>query len=141
MQKKLTQFDAVNAKPKDQLYKIRDTVLRGLFLRVTTSGLKTWYIDYIRPGTNERTDYKLGSLELFTVAKARDFARTFLASVRLGQDPGRKKKTDEPKQQVDNLKYFFEHHYIPWFVMTHKRGRDGDLRILQSEFAFLGSVD
>jgi integrase len=139
LQKKLTQAYVTSVQPGKQLFKVRDTTLQGLVLHVAPSGNKTWYIDYYRPESRERTDYKLGRAELFTVAEARDFTRTFLASVHLGKDPGRRKKPPEPKEQTKTLSFFLENHYIPWFLDNHKRNRY-DIEILRREFFFLGDT-
>jgi len=71
---------------------VRDSKVKGLLLRVTPSGAKSWAIWYRANGRARR--YTLGPYKTdrvrgkaFTLAAARDEAEKLLARVRLGGDP------------------------------------------------------
>ena len=116
MQIKLTQAYIQNIKTEERRMKIRDTLLKGLVLFVDPSGRKTWYVDYKRPN-GKRTDHKIGNMELFTVAEAREAAREFLASVALGEDPVQKRAS-----RPLILRELIDDFYMPSMKTARKSG-------------------
>jgi integrase len=79
--------------PRDGRTELRDVKVRGLILRVTPAGVKTFAVRY-RAGGCRPQCYTLGKFrpgdvrgEGITLAEARDQAQRVLAQVRLGQDP------------------------------------------------------
>lgn len=91
---RLSKREVDNAKPGPRRYTLFDGDLKGFGLRVFPSGAKSWVIEY-RPGGGGRRTAKrrftLGSVGTLTPDEARRAARTELAKVRLGADPGRDK--------------------------------------------------
>jgi integrase len=66
---------------------LRDDQVRGLFLRVYTSGVKTWGVFYRRKEDNRRRWLKLGAYPGLTLKQARDLAEIELGKVACGADP------------------------------------------------------
>lgn len=54
----LTQSACKKAHPREKRYDIRDASICGLFLRVETSGRKTWYINYRTPAPEKKQKNK-----------------------------------------------------------------------------------
>ena len=50
----LTQALCNAAAPRERRYDLRDSLVRGLFLRVEVSGRKTWYLCYRTPSPERR---------------------------------------------------------------------------------------
>lgn len=115
---RLTQTIVQKAEPRKSRYFIRDDVVLGLVLRVEPSGNKRFYLDY-RRSSGERTSYKLGSVDIFTVAQARDAARDLLAQVALGIDPADVRR----KKHHDSLGGFIRKCYAPWVTENRKSGK------------------
>ena len=63
----------------------RDDILRGLVLRVSPTGARTFALAYSRAGRNRR--YTLGPTPPLTLAEAREEGRKVLARIMLGEDP------------------------------------------------------
>lgn len=71
----------------------RDDLVRGLVLRVTPAGARSYAIVYSRHGRNQT--YTLGSTDRLTLKQARDEARLLLARVALGEDPAATKAAEK----------------------------------------------
>ena len=104
---------------------------KGLRLYVGTSGKKTWYINYRRPGDEKLSQYKIGNADLFSVSQAREAALKFLASVKQGESPWAK-----PEAPTEKLSFgtFIRDSYGPW-VLEHRKAGNATLALLQSAFA------
>lgn len=63
----------------------RDSLLRGLVLRVSPTGARSFVLAYSRHGKNRR--YTLGRTPPLTLAEAREEGRPILAKIMLGEDP------------------------------------------------------
>ena len=66
----LTQALCNAAAPRERRYDLRDSLVRGLFLRVEVSGRKTWYLCYRTPSPERR-------LRNMKIASAADAARAY----------------------------------------------------------------
>ena len=126
---KITQSLAQNIAPQKKIFRVNDTILKGFTLIVRPSGKKTWVVDYKRPD-NSRTDYRIGSANLFTVIEAREAAKEFLAAIARGEDP------TAPPVDVLTFGAFLNDIYEPW-VIENRRSGDSTAYILKSNFKFL----
>jgi integrase len=86
---KLTDRHAQTAKCPDHLNQAdrRDDQVRGLFLRVYRSGVKTWGVFYRRKEDNRRRWLKLGAYPGLSLKQARGLAEIELGKVACGADP------------------------------------------------------
>ena len=86
---KLTDRHAYTAKCPAGLNQadLRDDQVRGLFLRVYKSGVKTWGVFYRRRQDNRRRWLKLGTYPGLSLKQARDLAEIELGKVACGADP------------------------------------------------------
>jgi integrase len=116
VQTKLTQSVVLNVKPKDKLFWVRDTILKGFVMSVSYGGKKTYYADYKHPN-GKRATYKIGDANLYTVAEAREVAQKFLASIEKGEDPS------APPETVLTLGGFVNSFYEPWVLEYRKSGK------------------
>ena len=93
-----------------------DTDLKGFGLKVSppsgrnTNGSRSWIVEY-RPGAGGRAVAKkrvvLGSVETLTPERAREAARTMLAEVRLGSDPGLDRQGARAAKTIADLEPFY----------------------------------
>ena len=68
----LTQALCNAAAPRERRYDLRDSLVRGLFLRVEVSGRKTWYLCYRTPSPERRLrNMKLASAAYAQLTAAR----------------------------------------------------------------------
>ena len=67
----LTQALCNAAAPRERRYDLRDSLVRGLFLRVEASGRKTWYLCYRTPAPERR----LRNMKIAPAARARSWLR------------------------------------------------------------------
>jgi integrase len=86
---KLTDRHAYTAKCPEGLNQadLRDDQVRGLFLRVYKSGVKTWGVYYRRREDNRRRWLKLAAYPGLSLKQARDLAEIELGKVACGADP------------------------------------------------------
>ena len=89
MPKKLTELFVKNAQPRTQRAEFRDGHTRGLVLRVTPNGVKTWAVLYRRRSDARKRRYTIGSYPAFSLTDARNRAQEILAAVARGDDPAR----------------------------------------------------
>jgi site-specific recombinase XerD len=129
MQEKITQSLVQSLTPKGTVYRVYDTLLKGLVLVVRSTGRKTWYIDYKRPRDGKRTDHLIGLASLFTVNEARDQAREFLSSIARGEDP-------TAPSDVLTFGAFFKDIYEPW-VLDERKAAKTTIYLIESNFKFL----
>jgi len=90
--KTLATLEAVGGR----LSEYRDTVVRGLVLRVTPRGVRSFGVVYWRAGRNRRMT--LGRVEKLNLAGARALTRQVLFEVAAGRDPAtnREERYDPP---------------------------------------------
>ncbi len=70
----------------------QDAKVRGLALRVTAGGIKTWSLRYRRKVDSKRQRVTLGEYPALTLAKARDEAIKIMGAVAAGGDPAKERK-------------------------------------------------
>lgn len=106
----------------------RDTRLKGLVLRITPTGTKSWYCEYAR---GKRI--MLGRADALGVADARESARAILADVYRGIDPMEARK---PKQVVPTYRAFLQGDYLAW-AKSSQRSWKQNVNRLQTAFKSL----
>jgi len=132
MQIKITPSVVQNLKPKEKSYRVFDTLLKGLTIRVRPTGKKTWCVNYRRPN-GQRTDHLIGPTNLFTVTEARDQARDFLAAIARGEDPKAEAKAEAQAQNgILTLGEFIQDIYAPWVIENRKTGGETVAMILRA---------
>lgn len=112
--KKLSQKIVDELTPREKRYKQYDDNVKGLFVRVSPSGLKVYYI-FLR--VNGRgTDFKLGPCSEMTLKAARLKAIEALSSARDGTSPADTRRT----QRSNTLEGFIEISYKNYISSVHK---------------------
>jgi integrase len=106
--KKLTKDDVASAKPDSKPYRLRDTQVPGLFLRVQPAGTKSWNVAIPGP---KRSSVALGKYPEMTLATARTQAHDRLA----------KKEELAPKKST--FKAFIEGDYKDHVEALNKAGK------------------
>lgn len=110
---KLTKRVVDSLQPSERRYIVFDTDLTGFGVRVTSSGFKSWVVEY-RPGDGGRSVGKkrlsLGATNKVTAEQARRKARDILAAVQLGADPAseRSKNREAPTFKAFAERYLSE---------------------------------
>ena len=101
---KLTADNVERAKPSATLTEILDLdpKARGLALRITPAGMKSWTLRY-RLETGERKRITLGQYPAMSLSKARDAVAMKLAAVVDGRDPAKEKKETRQKAEMQRL--------------------------------------
>ncbi len=87
MPKKLTEVFVKTAKAGVQRVEYRDGHTRGLVLRVTPTGAKTWAVVFRRRSDSRRRRYTIGAYPAYTLTEARNVAQEVLAAIARGDDP------------------------------------------------------
>src|SRR5918998_408420 len=80
-----------------------DDVVRGLSLRVTSRGRKTWTLTYTRPSNGKRARVTLGTYPELSVAHARQKAIEKKREVGEGRDPAADKTAERSAMRVRDL--------------------------------------
>ncbi|MDR1622092.1 MAG: Arm DNA-binding domain-containing protein, partial [Synergistaceae bacterium] len=93
---------------------------KGLRLYVGTSGKKTWYVNYRKPGYDKVSQHKIGDADLFSVSQAREAALKFLGDVVRGETPWEKPEVKEGL----TLGAFVDEIYGPWVKEYRKSGEE-----------------
>lgn len=91
----LTDTQIRKAKPREKEYNLCDP--RGLQLRVRPTGSKVWLFNYCRPGSNKRTNLKLGNYPALSLAHARTMRDEILALLAQSIDP-QEHRADESRK-------------------------------------------
>ncbi|MDO5115054.1 MAG: tyrosine-type recombinase/integrase [Synergistaceae bacterium] len=126
----LTQSVCNRAIPGDKRYDLRDSFVRGLFLRVEVSGRKTWYLCYRTPSPERRLrNKKLVSAAVVPLEAARRVARDCLAKLFLeGVDPA---DLLSRRRRAEGLTLgALIEAYEPW-VCSHQKSGDVTIRMLR----------
>src|SRR5262245_26448653 len=87
-------------KPKAQRYEIMDDDTRGMGIRVTEKGVKTFILIPRFPGHRTPTRRSLGEYPIVSLQAAREKARTWKTLVKAGRDPA----VEEERQQAAELR-------------------------------------
>ncbi len=106
----------------------RDIRLKGLVLRVTPSGVKSFYCEYAR---GKRI--WLGRADALGLAEARESARAILSEVYRGLDPIEERK---PKREVPTFRAFLDGDYATW-AKANQRAHKQNLNRLATAFKHL----
>jgi integrase len=117
-------IDAVKSTARREEY--RDTEVRGLVLRVTPAGAKTFVVRYYNAHGRERR-LTLGSADVITLAKARVRARDELYTASKGADPATTKQAARTAQTVGDLAA----EYIAKWAKPRKRSWKADDNLLR----------
>lgn len=94
-----------------------DTKLQNFYLQVRASGSGTYYVRYVRPGSNEKATYRLGDAVALTAAAARILAQSTLSQVAMGFDPADDKKR---LKACPDLQTVVDKNYLPHARLTKK---------------------
>lgn len=97
--------DSELAQPRERLFRLWDSELKGFGLKVTPAGAKTYVATY-RVGTGRgapQREYTLGQHGKLTPDQAREEARRILSEARLGGDPQGERKRIRGEKTVAQL--------------------------------------
>lgn len=130
MSKKLSPAVVESAKPEAEPYRLWDTVVPQLYLRVQPSGVKSWNVQWARS-----TSRSLGKWPGVTVESARTKAKAALVETDKHGKPLAVIEASKPK--AGTLRDFIEDHFRPWASANRKWGDGAADRILSvfSDFA------
>jgi integrase len=123
------------ASGKGQRYEIMDNVVRGMGIRVSEAGVKTFVLITRFPGHRTPTRRSLGEYPTVSLEQARDKARRWIELVKRGIDPA----VEEERQQAAELRKqaatfgVVAERFIAEKLSTERRGRDSELQI-RNEF-------
>jgi integrase len=138
----LTARFAETIKARERREEYRDAEAKGLILRVTPAGVKTWAVLYSHGGRKRRLT--LGEFPAIKLAKARELTLQALADIAQGNDP-QGRKVAERRGRVDALSFnrladrWLERHarvkLKPTAVVEYERMIKADLRPTIGEMA------
>ncbi len=100
MPKRLTTRFVETVKPKETRTEYRDGHTRGLILRVTPAGVRSWSVLYTRQSDRKKRRYTIGGYPDFSLETARTEAQSVLARVARGEDPA-----DQKQERKDALSF------------------------------------
>jgi integrase len=121
---KLTADKVERAKPGAALSELADTLSRGLALRISPGGVKSWSLRYRLPN-GERKRITLGAYPGMSLAKARSAAVMTLAAVASGRDPSAEKKAARAtaeRQRLDTLADLADRYFEAAVLGRHRSG-------------------
>jgi integrase len=101
---------------KAKSYDVRDKKLKGFFIRVMPSGVKTYYVEYARG-----QKIKIGRVDNLSSEEARNEAKVILAGGRSHVKPG---SIEDIKKEyrAPTLWEFLDGHYESWVEWNRKSG-------------------
>ena len=90
----LTDKQIRDAKPKDTVYRLRDTqsVVRGFGVTIAPSGAKSFFLSYTSPEDGRRKQISLGKYPATKLADARRLALEYRGRIDNGTDLAREKQ-------------------------------------------------
>lgn len=116
---RLTETSIKALQPQTERYDVPDDIIKGLALRVTKTGIKSWSLRYrTREGGQRR--YTLGSWPAIKLARARELAKIELGRVAGGADIQQEKKQERSKATCPTIKAFCADEYRQWVEAHHK---------------------
>lgn len=126
---KLSRPAVDRAAPDDKPYRLWDTKVPGLFLRVQPSGVKSWNVQWSRS-----TSKSLGKYPAVTLDTARQRARAMLTEVDKAGAPLAviAKRDTKPRTFGD----FMREHYAPHIEATAKAGK-ATTALIKKHFGYL----
>jgi len=135
----LTARNVDTIKPGSKLIALRDSVEKGLELRIrpaAKSGAKSWSVRYRIHGKQRR--WKLGDYPKLSLADAREEARKKLRGVAMGVDPHREREEAIRQREIDARRITFgslAQTYLEKYARPRKRTWKVDRRYLEIECA------
>jgi integrase len=130
----LTDAFVRTARPKAKPYRVWDTRVPGLVLRIWPSGKKCFYVDYRCRG--RRGFYSIGRYPIFGVAEAREIARGVLNRAAKGEDPAAEKQA----QRGAALKEVHKRYLDEYAVKHNKSWQQGKFLIEKYILPRLGKL-
>lgn len=115
-------------KPKATRIDYPDHVVKGLALRVTPSGVKSWTLRY-RNSAGAQLRWTIGQSSTVSLAKAREAARNALRKIPDGYDPSQQKQERRAAGTFGEL----AETYIAEYAKPRKRTWRDDNRLLKNE--------
>ena len=106
-------------RPKDKVYELRDSGLRGLILRVQPTGKKTW-----RVALDRNIRRNVGDANIMTMERARILAKEMQV------DFGKGKTVKSKRNQCPTLQNFLTGKYQNFVEVQHKTGTSDVERLL-----------
>jgi len=112
-------------KRQDAAAMIWDTDVRGLGLRVTKGGVKTWVLKYWSRPLQKQRWHSIGRFESLSPTKARKTALALLVDIAEGGIPGEERKQERNAVTVNDLlnKYVSEHLEVKNKASTQKSAK------------------
>lgn len=107
----------------------QDELVRGLWLRVSPTGAKTWQVVYTRESDGRRQRLKLGRFPAVTLEKARATALKLVSAVAEGEDPSDEKRARKAALTVEQLAGL----YVEKYAKRNKKTWAEDERLLRVE--------
>ncbi|MGD9671447.1 MAG: tyrosine-type recombinase/integrase [Hyphomicrobiaceae bacterium] len=111
MLKKLTEVFVKSARTESHRLEYRDGHTRGLVLRVTPNGAKTWAVVYRRRSDSRKRRYTIGAYPAFSLTEARDRAQELLAAIARGEDPAGQIQARQAAPSVQRLAETWVHRH------------------------------
>jgi len=115
--------------PKSGRVECWDEDVRGLGLRVSASGRKTWVLMYRVRGDKRLRRATLGTYPILTLADARDQARADLRAAAKGRDPASERKAERQAETFGEL----AEEYIERYAKKRKRSWFKDRQALDRD--------
>ncbi|MES0074120.1 tyrosine-type recombinase/integrase [Mesorhizobium sp. M0058] len=106
-----------------------DDKVRGLVLRVTPAGIKTWTVVYTRASDSAKQRVTLGRYDAIDLERARAKALKTMSAVAEGEDPSEKKRTAKAAMTVEELGGI----YIERYAKREKKTWQEDERLLKRD--------
>ena len=106
-----------------------DDIVRGLVLRVSPSGVKSWTAVYVRESDGAKRRLTIGRFPAITLEKARAKALKVMSSVSEGDDPAGDKRARREAMKVRELGKL----YLEKYAKRKKRTWREDQRILEKD--------
>ena len=142
----LTDRTLKNAKPRETVYRLRDSnsVIKGFGVTIAPAGSKTFFLSYTAPQTGKRTQVNIDRYPAVSLGDARDKALAFRQKLSLGIDPKdeikRQKKQEEELATRPTLAVLFDA-YIADLEMDGKRSAKEVRRIFNKHISsFIGDA-
>lgn len=106
-----------------------DDKVRGLVLRVSPSGVKTWNLVYTREADGKKQRYKIGRFPIISLVDARARATAHMGNIVAGDDPAGNRREKRDAMTVKELGAL----YIEKHAKPNKRTWQEDERFLKRE--------
>lgn len=113
----------------DERTDYQDEIVRGLSLRVSPNGTKTWNVIYTRASDGTKQRVKLGRFPAMSLDKARTGALKLVTAVSEGEDPSEQKRARKAAMTVEDLGKL----YLEKYAKRNKKTWAEDERLLKVE--------